>query len=178
MSNEPSDARPLRLSEVPAWDLETDVVIVGYGSAGASAAIGACEAGAEVHVFEVASGPGGTSAMAGGDIYLGGNGGTPPQRENGFHDETEDFFRYMMMASGPDPDEARVRLYADNALDHFDWLEEQGVRFTPGGIRKGASGHDICFVHPKGNDDFPLSGEGVLIELVQAPADVIEELSR
>ena len=48
-------------------------------------------------------------------------------------------------------------------------LAEQGVRFAPGGIRTGASGHDICFIHPKGSDDKPLGGEGVLIELVQAP---------
>ncbi len=54
---------------------------------------------------------------------------------------------------------------------------EQGMRFAPGGIRKGASGYDICFVHPKGNEEFPIGGEGVLIELVQAPADVIEALS-
>jgi lactoylglutathione lyase len=51
------------------------------------------------------------------------------------------------------------------------------MRFAPGGIRKGASGYDICFVHPKGNDEFPIGGEGVLIELVQAPPEVIEELS-
>ena len=60
-------------------------------------------------------------------------------------------------------------------------LEEQfalrhAVRFTPGGIRKGAAGHDVCFIHPKGNDDTPRSGEGVLIELVQAPPDVIAAL--
>ena len=47
------------------------------------------------------------------------------------------------------------------------------MRFAPGGIRKGAAGHDICFIHPKGNDEFPLGGEGVLIELVQAPPEVV-----
>ena len=57
-----------------------------------------------------------------------------------------------------------------------EWLTAQGMRFTPGGIRKGAAGYDVCFIHPKGNDEFPLSGEGVLIELVQAPADVIAAL--
>ena len=54
-----------------------------------------------------------------------------------------------------------------------DWLVEQGLRFTPGGIRKGAAGYDVCFVHPKGNDEFPLSSQGVLVELVQAPESVI-----
>ena len=53
---------------------------------------------------------------------------------------------------------------------------EQGVRFTPGGIRKGAAGYDVCFIHPKGNEDTPLVGEGVLIELVQAPPDIISAL--
>lgn len=52
------------------------------------------------------------------------------------------------------------------------WLEGHGVRFTPGGIRKGAAGYDVCFIHPKGNEQFPLGGEGVLIELVQAPPEL------
>jgi lactoylglutathione lyase len=69
-----------------------------------------------------------------------------------------------------------VGLWVDDLAAAVDWLTEQGLRFTPGGIRKGASGHDICFVHPKANDAFPMSGEGVLIELVQAPPDVIEAL--
>jgi lactoylglutathione lyase len=57
------------------------------------------------------------------------------------------------------------------------WLEAQGVRFAPGGIRKGAAGHDVAFIHPKSNDAAPRSGEGVLIELVQAPPEVIAALS-
>ena len=69
-----------------------------------------------------------------------------------------------------------VGLWVDDLPVAMKWLEEQGVRFAPGGIRKGASGHDICFIHPKGNEGAPLGGEGVLIELVQAPADVIEAL--
>jgi lactoylglutathione lyase len=58
------------------------------------------------------------------------------------------------------------------------WLEKQGMRFTPGGIRKGAAGHDVCFVHPKGSQEFPIGGEGVLIELVQAPREVVEAFRR
>ena len=75
-----------------------------------------------------------------------------------------------------DPALNHVGLWVDDLPAAVAWLDEQGMRFTPGGIRKGASGHDICFVHPKGNDEFPLSGEGVLIELVQAPDDVIAAL--
>ena len=70
-----------------------------------------------------------------------------------------------------------VGLWVDDLQVAVDWLVEQGMRFAPGGIRKGASGYDVCFIHPKGNDDFPIGGEGVLIELVQAPADVIKALS-
>ena len=66
-----------------------------------------------------------------------------------------------------------VGLWVDDLAAAVDWLVEQGLRFTPGGIRKGAVGYDVCFVHPKGNDEFPLSSQGVLVELVQAPESVI-----
>lgn len=65
-----------------------------------------------------------------------------------------------------------VGLWVDDLPAAVEWLTEQGMRFTPGGIRRGASGHDIVFIHPKSNDEFPLSGQGVLIELVQAPAEM------
>ena len=69
-----------------------------------------------------------------------------------------------------------VGLWVDDLPAAVAWLESRGLRFAPGGIRKGASGHDICFVHPKASDEFPFCGEGVLIELVQAPPKVIEAL--
>ncbi len=68
-------------------------------------------------------------------------------------------------------------LWVDDLQKAVEWLSGQGVRFTPGGIRKGASGNDVCFIHPKGTNDAPRSGEGVLIELVQAPPEVILALS-
>jgi lactoylglutathione lyase len=71
-----------------------------------------------------------------------------------------------------------VGLWIDNLPAAVDWLTGQGVRFAPGGIRKGAAGHDICFLHPKSNEAFPIAGEGVLIELVQAPPEVIAALNR
>jgi lactoylglutathione lyase len=64
-------------------------------------------------------------------------------------------------------------LWVDDLRAAVAWLSQRGVRFTPGGIRRGASGHDVCFIHPKGSPQAPLGGQGVLIELVQAPADVI-----
>ena len=75
-----------------------------------------------------------------------------------------------------DPALNHFGLWVDDLAACVEWLTAQGMRFTPGGIRPGAAGHDVVFLHPKGNDEFPLSGEGVLIELVQAPADVIEAL--
>lgn len=69
-----------------------------------------------------------------------------------------------------------VGLWIDDLPKAVEWLTAKGVRFAPGGIRKGAAGYDITFLHPKANDEFPIAGEGVLIELVQAPADVIAAL--
>lgn len=65
-----------------------------------------------------------------------------------------------------------IGLWVDELPAAVAWLMERGVRFAPGGIRKGASGHDVCFIHPKGDEQSPVGGEGVLIELVQAPAEL------
>ena len=69
-----------------------------------------------------------------------------------------------------------IGLWIDDLHAAVTWLTEQGVRFAPGGIRRGAAGYDICFLHPKASDQFPIAGEGVLIELVQAPPEVIAAL--
>ena len=70
-----------------------------------------------------------------------------------------------------------VGLWVDDLAKAVEWMAANGVRFAPGGIRKGAAGFDICFIHPKANDEFPIGGEGVLIELVQAPAEVVAALA-
>jgi lactoylglutathione lyase len=77
-----------------------------------------------------------------------------------------------------DPALNHIGLWIDDLKAAVDWLTQRGVRFTPGGIRKGAAGFDVCFIHPKGSDDAPIGGEGVLIELVQAPAEVLEAFQR
>jgi len=69
-----------------------------------------------------------------------------------------------------------VGLWVDDLPAAVGWLGERGVRFTPGGIRQGAAGFDVCFIHPKGSEEAPIGGEGVLIELVQAPPEVIRAL--
>lgn len=69
-----------------------------------------------------------------------------------------------------------IGLWIDDLPKAVEWLTAQGVRFAPGGIRKGAAGYDICFLHPKSSEEFPIAGEGVLVELVQAPPEVIAAL--
>jgi lactoylglutathione lyase len=69
-----------------------------------------------------------------------------------------------------------VGLWVDDLEKAVAWMNANGVRLAPGGIRKGAAGYDICFIHPKGNEQFPIGGEGVLIELVQAPPEIVQAL--
>lgn len=130
--------KPFPAAEVAQWDMETDVVVIGFGAAGACAAIEAANAGADVKLFERNSGSGGASGLSGGEIYLGGSGGTEVQRAAGFEDTTEDFAAYLKMAGGPCADEAKCDLYAREAVNHFNWLKAQGVpyrgNYMPGKI--------------------------------------------
>jgi 3-oxo-5alpha-steroid 4-dehydrogenase len=115
------------LASAGAFDHETDVLVVGFGCAGAAAALEARAAGAEVLVLERFSGPGGSSAQSGGEIYLGG--GTRVQKACGFDDTPQDMFRYLEAALGPHADPVKLRLYCDGSVEHFDWLCAQGVPF-------------------------------------------------
>ena len=116
--------RPFRLDDVETWHETADVLIVGSGAAGVCAAIEAAQAGAETLVLERASGGGGTTAIAGGVIYLGG--GTRVQKACGIEDSAEEMLRYLT-ASTPDPDPEKFRRYAEGSVDHFVGLVGQGV---------------------------------------------------
>ncbi len=126
---EPSLHRPITASDVEAWDMDCDVAIIGFGAAGACAAIEAASAGAKVMLFERNSGSGGASGLSGGEIYIGGGDGTDAQRAAGFEDSTADFAAYLKLAGGPCADAAKCDLYAEQALDHYAWLKAQGVPY-------------------------------------------------
>ncbi|MDP3907364.1 FAD-dependent oxidoreductase [Novosphingobium sp.] len=127
---------PFPAADVPQWDFSTDVAVIGFGATGACAAIEAADAGAKVMLFERNSGSGGASGLSGGEIYIGGNGGTDAQIAAGFSDTTEDFAAYLKAAGGACADKAKCDLYATEALNHFGWLKAQGVpyrgNFLPG----------------------------------------------
>lgn len=120
---------PYRLSDVKQWDIETDIAIVGFGGAGACAAIEAADAGAEVIIFEVASESGGSTKLSSAEIYMGGNGGTPIQKACGFEDSTEDMIRFLEMTQGELGDKEKIRSYCENSLDHYHWLVDKGARY-------------------------------------------------
>jgi succinate dehydrogenase/fumarate reductase flavoprotein subunit len=116
----------LKAADVAVWNEEADLVVVGFGIAGACAAIEAREAGAEVLVLERASGVNGTTTNAAGHFYLGG--GTPVQVACGFEDTARDMFDYLTAVT-PDPAPEKIRLYCDGSVAHFHWLEAHGVPF-------------------------------------------------
>ena len=118
---------PLGAAEVPAWDLEADVVVVGLGAAGASAAIEAAEAEAEVLLLERDFAGGGTSALSGGSLYLGG--GTPLQRACGFDDTPEEMYRYLRASVQPGPPDEWLRAYCEGSIELYEWLVARGVPF-------------------------------------------------
>ncbi len=130
MSKPKSDPiHPIPLADVPSWDIETDIVIVGFGGAGACAALEASDAGSEVIIFEVSAESGGATRLSSAEVYMGGSGGTSIQKACGFEDDTEDMVKYLMMAGGPTADEAKVRMYCENSLDHFNWLTGMGITY-------------------------------------------------
>jgi len=118
---------PIDVDEVAAWHDTADVVVVGLGCAGACAAIEAAEAGASVLALEAAAMGGGTSALSGGLIYLGG--GTPVQEACGFEDSPENMAAFLRAACGPGVDEAKLAAYCAGSVGHFHWLVDHGVPF-------------------------------------------------
>lgn len=118
---------PRPLATVASFDHEVDVLVVGYGGAGAAAAYEAAITGASVLVLERAGAPGGSSALSGGELYLGG--GTRVQKACGFEDDADNMFSYLRLALGPFVDEEKLRVYCDGSVEHFEWFAARGVEF-------------------------------------------------
>ena len=118
---------PILEKDVTDWADEKDVLIVGFGGAGACAAIEACDNGASVAIFEAASESGGSTKLSSAELYLGG--GTKVQKAVGYEDSVEDVYGYLMDSNGPQADPAKVRAYAEGGAAHLDWLMALGVPF-------------------------------------------------
>ena len=128
--------RPVSASAVEAYDLTADVVVVGLGVAGVCAAISAAEAGADTLVVEAAGAGGGTSALSGGIIYLGG--GTPLQQACGFTDTPDNMARFLTAACGPGVDDHKLQEFCRGSVELYHWLTDHGLEFEPSFYAKTA----------------------------------------
>lgn len=115
--------------QIEQFHYNTEVLVCGYGGAGAAAALEAARAGAKVMVLERASGGGGATAMSSCEMYLGGSGGTKLQQDVGFADSTENMLAYLREALGECGDQEKIKCYAEGAAEHFDWVESLGINY-------------------------------------------------
>ncbi len=127
-----------RSRDIGAWQFETDVAIVGFGGAGACAAIEAADAGAQVMLFELASASGGSTALSSAELYMGGNGGTPVQRSCGYSDSSDNMKAFLKAVFGANADADKIDCYVDNSVGHYEWLVSMGVPFKHSELKERA----------------------------------------
>lgn len=148
---------PRLSTDIAQWHGHCDVAVVGFGGAGACAAIEAADLGARVMVFEAASAPGGSTALSSAELYLGG--GTAVQRALGYDDDPTSVFDYLMDSNGPQADADKVRAYAEGGPAHLDWLMSLGVPFKysefPG--RAMVATTDDCLMYTGSEKAWPYS---------------------
>lgn len=151
--------RPRASRDVTSWDMETDVVIVGFGGAGACAAIEAADAGARVTLLELGSAAGGSTALSSAEIYMGGSGGTRVQRACGYEDSSKAMIDYLTLCGGPQADEAKIRCYVEGSIGHFDWLVSMGVRYKDSEYKKRAvmALTDDCLLYTSSEKAWPFA---------------------
>jgi len=133
-----SPASPCREHDIDSWAIETDVAIVGFGGAGACAAIEAADANANVQVFELASAGGGSTALSSAEIYIGGNGGTAVQRSCGYEDSSDNMKAFLEASFGANTDPDKIDDYVSGGAAHFDWLVRMGVPFKHSELKQRA----------------------------------------
>ena len=168
--NKTQATQPRKLSDIQQWHMETDVAVVGFGGAGASAAIEAHDAGAEVIIFELGSAAGGSTALSGADIYMGG--GTAVQKACGYEDSKEDMFNYMMACNGPQADEAKIRNYVEYSVDHYQWLVDRGIPFNMNEHKQRAVMplNDDCLLYSGSEKAFPFNQQAKPVPRGHNPA--------
>ncbi len=159
MSDKATPTQPKRLADVPQWDIETDVAVIGFGGAGACAAIEAADAGADVTIFELASASGGSTALSSAEIYMGGNGGTRVQQACGYEDSTENMINFLKTCMGNQGDEEKIRNYCENSLGHFNWLVDKGVPFKDSEYKERAimALTDDCLLYTGNEKAYPFT---------------------
>ena len=146
---EPISTLALPVEQVPEWTDEADVVVVGHGGAGASAAIEVARAGLDALVLERLTRGGGTTANSTGVVYFGG--GTRVQKACGFEDSVEEMIKHVRLAGGRQVDEEKVLLYCDRSVEHFDWMCDLGVPFSDEFVAEKTT-------HPFGEESLFYSG--------------------
>lgn len=110
------------------WDATADVVVVGFGGAGAAAALAAREAGADVLALDRYLG-GGATNLSGGIVYAGG--GTRIQRAAGVEDDADNMLAYLRLEVGDAVSESTLRRFCEQSPAMIDWLIKHGVPFDP-----------------------------------------------
>ena len=120
----------------------TDIIVIGGGAAGWSAALAAVEAGAKVLLLEKLGLSGGSSAMSGGCLALA---GTDLQAAQGVTDSPELLFKDLCEVGQHVNDADLVRTYCDAQLNTYDWLKDARVSFSP--AVETASGQSVPRVH-------------------------------
>lgn len=160
-SREPDDANrvvepPLVVDDPDAleWDDAADVVIIGFGGSGASAAIQARELGADVLVIERFNG-GGAAAYSGGVVYAA---DTRYQRDAGISDSAGEMFKYLTMEVGDAVRPETLRRYCEQSAPNLDWLVEQGVEFE-GSLHHGKTTYpdEDKYLYYSGSETLPAS---------------------
>jgi len=134
-----------------SWDREFDVVVVGFGGAGAAAALEARSGGARVLVIDRFGG-GGATAQSGGVVYAGG--GSPSQKQAGYEDNPEEMFNYLRLEVGDAVDEATLRSFCEQSLANLQWLEGLGVPLPPSAVppRKTSYPENASTLYFSGNE--------------------------
>ena len=122
------------VDEAPAWNKEADVVVVGYGGAGAAAAIEAARAGARVIVLEELENPGGATAVCGGSILMA---DTPLQKKFGLEDSVDAMYDYLCASGGASANQELLRVLADFSPELYEWCVGCGMDFEGGELYPG-----------------------------------------